>query len=70
MWFIVSNTIPNTYAPTFQSYEGDNLVFFDFIGWYFISYSDSNAVIINYTTCAVVALGIILSLRSFAKSSG
>lgn len=50
--------------------DGGDLVFFDFLGWFMISYTAKTGVIINVIMCVVSCVIIVLSLIGIRKQSG
>lgn len=53
-----------------QLYKAEDLVFFDFLGWFMVTYSQSTGVYLNIAVSIACAVLIILSLASFSESSG
>ncbi|XP_037035530.1 endoplasmic reticulum metallopeptidase 1-like isoform X2 [Bradysia coprophila] len=55
-----------------QDYEHEDgdLIFFDFINWFMISYTKTIAYVINSCVSVVALVGIIISLVSFGKACG
>lgn len=53
-----------------KSHEAASAVYFDYLGWFLISYTATEGIIINVIVSLVVLIGVVLSLRSFALSLG
>lgn len=51
-----------------QAHEQENPIYFDYLGWFMISYSVTVAIVINVLVSIICLVGIILSIWSHIRT--
>ncbi|XP_053965127.1 endoplasmic reticulum metallopeptidase 1-like [Anastrepha ludens] len=60
---------PEMWNLTAADNKTDHLIFYDFLGWFMLSYTLSTSIIINYVVCSATLIAITLSLFMMSKAT-